>query len=812
MTDAHPQTQVLTVNGMTCAACTGRVERMVSRVKGAGLVSANLMTAQVTLGRAADPGAVAQVLTKAGFEAGTKRTRISIDAMSCASCVSRVEAALTALPGVIEARVNLADESAELHHYEINGLAERASETVTRLGYPARLALSADRAERAHARDAQQAGLWRAFVIAAMLTLPVFIAEMGGHLVPAFHHWLHGLIGVQVLWIAQFVLTTLVLFGPGWRFFRAGVPALIHRAPDMNSLVVLGAGAAWGFSTLVTFWPGLIPAASRAVYFEASAVIVTLILLGRWLEARAKGQTGAAIARLVGLQPQTAQVERDGQISELPIAQIAVGDLLHLRPGERVAVDGILETGQGWLDESMLTGEPLPVEKTPGDTLIAGTVNGTRHLTYHAARIGADTVLARIVAMVEQAQGAKLPIQALVDRVTRIFVPAVLVIAALTGCIWALIGPEPVLANALVAVVSVLIIACPCAMGLATPVSIMVGTGRAAELGVLFRQGDALQGLQEVTLVAFDKTGTLTQGRPEVTAIQCAEGVDEAQVWALAGAVEIGSEHPIAHAILQAATARGVTLAPAEATEAMAGFGVKARVNGEWVVLGTERLMRREGIETGALAELADDHAKAGRSPVFVAAGGRALAVLIVADQLRPHAVQTVADLHARGLETAMITGDTPAAAQAVAAELGITWVVAGVLPEGKLSAVQDMQRDGQKVAFVGDGINDAPVMAAADVGLAVGTGTDIAVEAAQAVLMTGDPRLVVTGIDLSHRVMRNIRQNLFWAFAYNIVLIPVAAGVLFPHFGITLSPMLGAAAMALSSVFVVSNALRLRR
>ncbi|GAB4259599.1 MAG: heavy metal translocating P-type ATPase [Pararhodobacter sp.] len=805
------ETLTLRVDGMTCAACTGRVERVLSRTPGVTGARANLMTNSVTVDGVADPVALAGKIAAAGFTAPVDVTHLGISGMTCASCVARVEKVLKRVPGVTEASVNLASESATVRHLGISGLPERLVEAVRSAGYEARVVTETSRDDLAAKRAEEQTALGRAVLLAAALTLPVFIAEMGGHLVPAFHHWLHGLVGRFPLWVAQFVLTTAVLFGPGLRFYRAGVPALLHGAPDMNSLVVMGASAAWGYSTVATFAPGLLPESAQVVYFEAAAVIVTLILLGRWLEARAKGRTGAAIQRLIGLQAKTARVERAGIVSEVPLAEVVVGDVLHLRPGERVAVDGEVLTGHSWLDESMISGEPVPVEKSPGDAIIGGTVNGNAALTYRATRVGGDTVLAQIIRMVEEAQGAKLPIQAAVDRVTRVFVPTVMGLAALTVLVWLAVGPEPRLSHALVAGVAVLIIACPCAMGLATPTSIMVGTGRGAEMGILFRRGDALQALQGVRVVAFDKTGTLTEGRPEFVSLDPAEGVDAREALRLAAAAEASSEHPIAGAILRAAAERGLTLTPAEGVEALAGFGLSARVEGRAVLVGAERLMQREGIALGDLADRAVGHAAKGHTPLFVAADGRLLALIVVADRIKPTTPPAIAALHAQGIEVAMITGDSRRTAQAIAADLGIDRVIAEVLPGGKVEALESLRAGGKRIAFVGDGINDAPALAAADVGVAIGSGTDVAVEAAEVVLMSGDLRGVVNAIDLSRRVLRNIRQNLFWAFAYNTALIPVAAGVLYPFWGVTLSPMLGAGAMALSSIFVLSNALRLR-
>jgi P-type Cu+ transporter len=799
----------LPVVGMNCASCVGRVERALTAVPGVTGAEANLATGAVRISGAGEPRALTEALAQAGYPVAEARTEIAIEGMHCASCTGRVERALAQVPGVLEASVNLMTERATVRHLPVQRLADRLAEAVRGAGFAAR-AVDAPRPDAAaRKREEETDTTRRRMLVAGVLTLPVFVLEMGGHMIPAFHHWVHDNIGMWESWVVQFVLTTVVLFGPGLVFFRLGLPALARRAPDMNSLVAVGTGAAWGFSTLSTFAPTVLPAGTAAVYFEAAAVIVTLILMGRWLEARAKGRTGAAIARLVGLQPKSARVERDGKIADLPIADIRTGDIIHVRPGEKIPTDGEVTGGSSYVDESMITGEPVPVTKAEGDTVTGGTVNGNGALTFRATRVGADTVLAQIIRLVEEAQGAKLPIQALVDRVTLYFVPAVMTVAALTFIAWLALGPG--LGFAVVASVAVLIIACPCAMGLATPTSIMVGTGRAAEMGVLFRRGDALQALQGVDVVAFDKTGTLTEGRPDLVALHAAPGADEAEALALVAAVEARSEHPIAEAITRAAGTRGLKLPAVAAFEAITGFGVRATVAGRTVLVGAERLMVREGIDLGPLPARAAEAARKGQTPLYASIDGQAAALIVVADRVKAATPKAIEALHAMGLKVAMITGDAEATARAIAADLGIDTVVAEVLPEGKVAAIESLRANGRRVAFVGDGINDAPALAAADVGIAIGTGTDVAVEAAEVVLMSGDLRGVVNALATSRATLRNIRQNLFWAFAYNTALIPVAAGVFYPAFGLTLSPMLAAGAMALSSVFVVTNALRLR-
>ena len=609
---------------------------------------------------------------------------------------------------------------------------------------------------------------------------------MGGHIFPPIHHAIAQTIGLQTLWVAQFILASIVLIWPGQDFYRIGVPALLRRAPDMNSLVVLGATAAWGYSTIATFAPQILPAGSVAVYFEAAAVIVTLIMLGRWLEARAKGRTGAAIKRLIGLRPDTASVLRDGTFVSINIADVVVGDIIQLTAGERIPVDGDVVTGTGFIDESMISGEPIAVEKTAGDTVVAGTLNGANTLTMTAKAVGSDTMLARIIDMVVAAQGARLPVQDLVNKITLWFVPAVMVIAAATVAIWLLLGSLPI---ALVAGVSVLIIACPCAMGLATPTSIMVGTGRAADLGVLFRRGDALQSLEGVDVVAFDKTGTLTMGAPVV-----ASNTLRADDLAAVAAVEAASNHPLAAAIVALA---GRHLPTATDVETVPGYGIQGMVAGRRIVIGNAAMMAWDGVSAQA-------DVPAGQTPVMVAIDGTFAGTLGLSDAPKADAKSTVQNLLAQGIEVVMVSGDTQTAADVLGAALGIDRVIAGVLPDGKADVVRDFQSKGHRVAFVGDGINDAPALACADVGIAMGNGTDVAVDSADVVLVSGNPMGVLRAITISRATLRNIRQNLGWAFGYNVVLIPIAA------LG-WLTPQLAALAMAASSVLVVTNALRLR-
>ena len=799
------------IDEMSCAGCAGRAERAISSVPGVSQAQVNFATrtAEVSAAPGTEP-AIVEALDQAGYPARTDMVTLEVSDMTCASCASRVEKALTARPGVVDAAVNFAAGTATVQILTGAATAQELARAATDAGYPT--VPAEDGAPRDDRQEDEATPALRRTFIAGALTLPVFIVEMGGHLVPAFHHFVHQAIGQQASWLLQFMLATIVLLWPGREFFVKGVPALLRGAPEMNSLVALGASAAWAFSTVALFVPSLLPEGTRAVYFEAAAVIVTLILLGRWLEARARGQAGEAIRKLVGLQPKTARVERNGGYEDIPLENVQPGDILLVRPGEKIAVDGEVTKGGSYVDESMISGEPVPVAKSPGDRVIGGTVNGDSALTFRATHVGRDTMLSQIVAEVQRAQGTRLPIQSLADRVVAVFVPVVIAIAVLTVLGWLAVGPSPALGLALVAGVSVLIIACPCAMGLATPTSIMVGTGRAAELGVLFRKGDALQRLDEARVVAFDKTGTLTEGRPRLTRMETVAGQDEDTVLRLVAAAEAQSEHPIARAIVEAASERGLTLPEADDMRAIGGHGLSAQVDGHDLLIGTARLMEREGIALDTLNEIAEDISANGQSPVFIAVDGRLAGLIAVADRVKPTTRAALDALRREGLKIAMITGDTPATAHAIAADLGIDHVEAGVLPADKRRTVQALRDTHGAVAFVGDGINDAPALAEADIGIAVGTGTDVAIESADVVLMSGDLTGVATARHLSHRTMRNIRQNLFWAFAYNAALIPVAAGVLYPLTGTLLSPMLAAGAMALSSVFVVTNALRLRR
>ena len=813
-THTQPMTLTLPIEGMTCASCVSRVESALSKVEGVESASVNLATEQATIKttRAVSRDALVSAVEKTGYHVVPESTiELTIEGMTCASCVGRVERALKAVEGVTDASVNLATERATIHG---NVSSEALLNAVEKAGYSAQPITTNASAENAIAerKESERQALKRDLGIAAVLALPVFILEMGSHLIPAFHDVIMNSIGMRTSWYLQFILTTLVLVIPGRRFYLTGIPALLRLAPDMNSLVAVGTAAAYLYSVVATFFPQLLPQGTVNVYYEAAAVIVVLVLLGRYLEAQAKGRTSEAIKRLVDLQAKSAHVIRDGRSVDIPLADVVVGDHIEVRPGERIPVDGKLIEGSSYVDESMITGEPMPVEKTTDSDVVGGTVNQKGAFILEATAVGAQTMLAQIIRMVEQAQGSKLPIQAVVDKVTLWFVPAVMLAALVTFVVWLIVGPSPVLTFALVNAVAVLIIACPCAMGLATPTSIMVGTGRGAELGILFRKGEALQSLKDANVVAVDKTGTLTEGKPALTDMHVAEGFERSTALAMIAAVEARSEHPIARAIVEAAESEGIVLPTITDFESVTGMGVHAAVDGMSIEIGADRYMRQLGHDVAIFSHAAAELGKQGKSPLYAAIGGRLAAMLAVADPIKPSTPAAIEALHQLGLKVAMITGDNAQTAQAIAQQLGIDEVVAEVLPEGKVEAIRRLKAEHGRVAFVGDGINDAPALAEADVGIAIGTGTDIAIESADVVLMSGNLQGVANAIALSKATITNIRQNLFWAFAYNTALIPVAAGALYPVWGILLSPVFAAGAMALSSVFVLGNALRLRR
>jgi Cu+-exporting ATPase len=723
---------------------------------------------------------------------------VPVGGMTCASCVARVERTLRAVTGVEAATVNLATGRASIDYRReavgLVGLQDAIRDAGYEPGEPPTAATDPDLAERA-----ELAGTRRDALLAAALTLPLFVFTMLPMLVPALHRALSPVVHFFMGW-GGLALAAPVQLWAGRRFYRQGAAELRHGSPGMSTLVMLGSSAAFFYSLAVLLVPGIFPEGTAHTYFEASGAIVTFILGGRYLEARARGRTSAAIKKLVGLQPRTARVRRQGSEAELPIAEVVPGDLVVVRPGERLPVDGVVIEGESFVDASMITGEPVPAEKREGDEVASGTVNTSGSFVLRATRVGSETLLAQIIRFVEQAQGSKPPVQALADRIAAVFVPAVVAAAAVTFGVWLLLGPAPALSHAFVAAVSVLVIACPCAMGLATPTAIMVATGKAAELGILFRKGTALDALSRVTIVLLDKTGTLTEGHPAVTRVHVVAGMQERAVLRLVAAAETRSEHPLGRAVVAAAAARGLSLPPVDSFRAEAGYGLTASVEGHTVQVGAERWMDRLGVDLGGVRAVLGRLAADAETPVLAAVDGRLAAVLAVSDPLKPGSKKAVRALQALGLRTVMVTGDAQATADAVARALGI---------ERALAA---LQAAGERVAFAGDGINDAPALAQADAGIAMGTGTDIAIEAGDVILMRGDLGALVSAVTLSRRALSVIRQNFFWAYAYNVALIPLAAGALYPVVGVLLSPVLAALAMSASSLFVVGNSLRLRR
>jgi Cu+-exporting ATPase len=737
------------------------------------------------------------------MNAPTSVTRLSISGMSCAGCVSTVENALKAVPGASTVAVNLVERTAT-----VTGSADPQAliAAVRAAAYDAAVLRGLDdESDKEAAEAAHYRRLLRKFIVAGAVGAPLMAAEWLGVLPhvdapEALGFWL------AVTAVSLFVLVYAAghMFTGAWKAFRA------HHA-NMDTLIALGTGTAWVYSALVVLWPALVPAAARHAYFEAAAIIIALINLGQALELRARGKTSEAIKRLIGLQPKTARVMRDGKEIDIPISDVGLDETIRVRPGEKIPVDGVIIEGHSSVDESMLTGEPMPVEKKIGDTVTGGTLNTSGTFLFQAKRIGADTALARIIELVRRAQSSKPAIGRLADRISSVFVPTVLIIAVLTLLAWFNFGPEPKLSFMLVTTLTVLIIACPCALGLATPISIMVGVGKAAEHGILIRNGEALQQAGRLTTVVLDKTGTVTAGRPTVTTLVPVNGFDETQLLQLAASLEAGSEHPLAQAIVEAARARNLALLPLSGFEALTGRGIRGLVGGKTVFFGNARLLGEQGVDLGALPARAAQLAEQAQTPMYLAADGKAAGIVAVADPIKPDSKAAIARLHALGLKVVMITGDIRATADAVARQVGIDEVMAEVLPGDKAAKVASLQTHGEVVGMVGDGINDAPALAQADVGLALGAGTDVAIESADVALMRGSLHGVPHAIALSRVTVRNIRQNLFGAFIYNILGIPVAAGVLYPFIGLLLNPVIAGAAMAMSSVTVVSNANRLR-
>ncbi|WP_083232558.1 heavy metal translocating P-type ATPase [Endozoicomonas atrinae] len=808
----------LRVSGLRCAGCVGKVEKALLAVAGVTEASVNLADRTARVAGTAATEELVSAIEGVGFSAelvsGVKTSVItSVPSMNCASCVGKIEKSLQGIDGV-KGTVNLVDKTVlveSISDMDIYKNIDTVLAALEKAGFPGTV-LNLEEGSFEKQQEQQEAEDRRRYryllkhtAIALGLGIPLMIWGM-----------VTGEMSVnntqeQVAWGVVGILTGLILYFSGGHFFTGMWQSLKHRNANMDTLVALGTGAAWLFSMIVVLFPGWLPASARHVYFEASAMIIGLINLGHALELRARGKTSEAVKRLLGLQAKTARVIRDGKELDIPVQQVRKGDTLRVRPGEKIPVDGKIVDGNSFVDESMLTGEPIPVEKNVGDTITAGTLNKNGSLLFIAEKVGSETALAQIIALVKKAQSSKMPIARLADKISSIFVPAVILIAILAAAVWFFVGPEPKVAHMLVVTTTVLIIACPCALGLATPMSVMVGVGKAAELGILIRKGDALQQASKLTTLVLDKTGTITEGRPTVTGIVSLELYTEAELLVLAASLEQGSEHPLAEAIVESAQSKQIALKSVEGFQAIPGHGVSGKVDGHVLLLGNEKLMKDNGLNVENLFSKAEQLAEQGQTPMFMAIDHQLAGIISVSDPIRSDSQAAIKRLHKLGIKVVMLTGDNRLTAQAIARQAGINEFHAEVLPEDKAGHVKQLQQDGHKVGMAGDGINDAPALAQSDVGFAIGTGTDVAIESADVTLMGASLHGVADAIELSRATLRNIKQNLFGAFIYNSLGIPIAAGILFPFTGMLLNPVIAGGAMALSSVTVVSNANRLR-
>ena len=796
---------------MTCASCVARIERALKGLSGITDASVNLgnETARIVSAEEIDVPAAIATIRESGYEPVLQTHTVTIGGMTCAACVGRVERAIAALDGVVETSVNLATERATVIALPGSDIVDRIRSAVEKAGYSV---VDTDGSESSivtqqDRKEHDYIALKRRLAVAAIFTLPVFLISMGW--IPGVGEW-----PFQQTAFLLLVLTLPVQFWAGWQFYVGTWRTLRHGSADMNTLIATGTSAAFLYSLVLTVWPTAFTATgvSKAVYFETSAVIITLVLFGRMLEARAKHRTSAAVRALMQLRPAEARIERDGTVVSVPPEQVLPGDIVVIRPGERIPVDGVVVDGRSTVDESLVTGESMPVDKIADDEVIGGSLNRSGSFRFRATRVGQDTMLAHIIQLVEDAQGSKAPVQRLVDRISAVFVPIVIAIAALTFVVWWAFGPQPAFTFAVLNAVAVLIVTCPCALGLATPTAIMVGTGRGAELGVLIKGGESLERARNLDTVVFDKTGTLTVGKPTVVGIRPADTWTDARLLEFAASAEIRSEHPLGDAIVRAARDRSIDLFEPEEFEAIPGHGLQAKVNGLTITIGNATQMANLGIDISLLARDAESYENDGATVTYVSVDNEFAGFIAIADTLKPNAAEAVRDLRNQGLRVVMLTGDTERTAQAIARGAGIDDTIAQVRPDEKAAVIEQLQREGRVIAMVGDGINDAPALAQADLGIAMGTGTDVAMETADVTLIRGDIRGVLRAIELSRATLRTIKQNLFWAFIYNVIGIPVAAGVLYPINGMLLDPMVASAAMALSSVSVVTNSLRLRR
>jgi len=792
----------LQVEGMTCAACAAAIEKGLRKLDGVNEAGVNFAAGKVKVEY--EPGAVsvndfADTINGLGYKAVVKTWDAGIGGMTCAACSAAVERSLSKVSGVVSANVNLASEKAHVEYLDGMAGPDELRAAVVEAGYTVLEEMAVSEEEIERQKDKETAALRLRLTVSIILGGIIMAGSM-----------LDVGISERTLHVLLFLLATPVQFWAGWRFYRGAYANLSHGSANMDVLIATGTSAAYFYSAVVTLMPGLFTGYDTSVYFDTSSMIIALILLGRFLESRSRGRASDAIRRLMKLRPKTARVMRDGKEADIPVEDVMVGDVVVVRPGEKVPVDGVVVSGSSSLDEAMLTGESMPVEKSTGSAVYGATLNLTGSFRFEATKVGRDTMLAAIIRLVEQAQGSKAPIQRLADRVAGIFVPSVIAAAALTFAAWMLAGAS--FTFSLMAFIAVLIIACPCALGLATPTAIMVGTGRGAEKGIIIKGGDILERAAALDTVVLDKTGTITEGRPRVTDLLPADGFDADELLKMAASVETVSEHPLAHAITEKASGDGIGLSVQEGFNALPGFGARAFVDGKDVLIGNRRLMEERGVDVSALDEVVSGLEERGRTAIHVAVDGRPAGAIGVADTIKPGAAQAVKRLKTMGLAVHMLTGDTEKVARAVAGDVGIDNVIAGVLPDGKDAVVESLQKEGRVVAMVGDGINDAPALARADIGVAIGTGADIALEASDMTLVKSELMDVAEAIGISRRTLRVIKQNLFWAFVYNVIGIPLAAGALYPAFGILLKPVVAAAAMAMSSVSVVSNSLRLRK
>jgi Cu+-exporting ATPase len=804
----------LTVTGMTCASCSAAVQKGLTELKGVSSASVNFAAEKATV--LYDKSTVSvndfiKTIQDLGYGVSISKTTLPIKGMTCASCVETVQKTLKSLDGVVSASVNFATEKATVEYFSAQTGIREFKKAIKDVGYeivePERGEDIVEKEQRE--REAAYRNLKTKVITGACLTIPIFILVHWDNIGLSRILELQG----QTNFLLQLIIATPVQFWIGRKFYEGALAAARHRTTNMNTLIAIGTSSAYIYSIVATFFPSVfeIKGYSAEVYFDTAATIIVLILLGRLLEAKAKGQTSEAIKKLIGLQAKTARVIKDGKETDIPVEDVETGDIIVVRPGEKIPVDGTITEGYSSVDESMVTGESIPVEKTAGDSVIGATINRTGAFKFEALKVGRDTMLSHIIDMVQSAQGSKPPIARMADIIASYFVPSVLGIATVTFLIWFFFGPNPAFTYAILTFIAVLIIACPCALGLATPTSIMVGTGKGAENGILIKSGEALETAHKINTIIFDKTGTLTKGKPEVTDI-IAHGLSENEVLFYASSAEKGSEHPLGEAIIKKAADNNIKTKEAEQFQAIPGHGIKATISGESLLLGNEKFLKDEGIDTGYLKLEAEKLSAEGKTPMFLSVNKNLSGIIAVADTLKDDSVHAVQSLHNLGIEVVMITGDNRRTGEAIAVQSGIDRVFAEVLPEDKANEVKKLQSEGKIVAMVGDGINDAPALAQADIGIAIGTGTDVAMEASDITLIGGNLKGVVAAVALSKATLRNIKQNLFWAFAYNVTLIPVAAGILYPFFGILLNPMFAAAAMGMSSVTVVTNALRLKR